>query len=231
MTTSGLLRLRPKMLRKASLVRRGSPTVLAGLLSTVASLLLPTTLSASPESVRVLLVVPPGVELAGIERARSAVPPSQTALLVAESDRVRVKSGLEVLVDLPFANAPAAEVLVLLAGDPGPAEEAFLLDRRKTARAILLPPGSPLAERLKGAGVGALILVGGSDAIPAVLEAIGVGRGTGSEASAPRPTPVAVPSSRTAPTAPVATPTRASTGRVFDRYFSSRPPTPTPTPR
>lgn len=217
------------MLRKASLVRRRRPIVFAGPLSTVAFLILLPALSASPEAVRVLLVVPPGVELAGIERARSAVPSSQTALLVAESDRVRVKGGLEVLVDLPFANAPAADVVVLLGGEPGRAEEAFLLERRRTARAVLLPPGSPLAERLKGAEGAALILVGSSDAIPALLEAIG--SGARAEPPAQRPAPVTAPSPRAAPATPPATPTRAVTGRVFDRYFSSRPPTPTPTPR
>jgi hypothetical protein len=193
----------------------------------VLSLLAPAV--ASPEAVRVLLIVPPGAELAGIDRARAAVPSSQTALLVAESGRIRVKGGVEVLVDFPLASAPAADLVVLLAGEAGQAEEAFLLERRKTARAILLPPGSPLAERLQGTAGAALILVGGSDSIPAVLEALGASGGAAP--SAPRPTPAAVPTPRAVPATPAATPTRAGTGRVFDRYFSSRPPTPTPTPR
>ena len=217
------------MLRDASPVRRRRSIVFAGLLSTVAPAVFFSTLFASAQAVRVLLIVPPGAELAGIDRARSAVPPSQTALLVAESDRVRVKGGLEVLVDFPLASAPTADLVVLLAGEPGQAEEAFLLERRKTARAVLLPPGSPLAERLKGTSGGALILVGGSDAIPAVLE--GIGASTGAEPPAPRPTPVAVSSSRAVPATPAATPTRAATGRVFDRYFSSSRATPTPTPQ
>jgi hypothetical protein len=202
--------------------------VLAGLLSALASAVLFSTLLASAQAVRVLLIVPPGAELTAIDRARSAVPPSQAALLVAESDHVRLKGGLEVLVDLPLASAPTADLVVLLAGEAGRAEEAFLLERKKTARAVLLPPGSPLAEKLKGTGGGALILVGGSDAISAVLE--GIGASAGAEPTAPRPTPVAVPSSRAVPATPAATPTRTVTGRVFDRYFSSSRPTPTPTP-
>jgi hypothetical protein len=215
------------MLLDASPVRRRRSMAFAGLLSTVASAVLFSALLASPEAVRVLLIVPPGADLVGIDRARSAVPPSQTALLVAESNRVRVKGGLEVVVDLPLASAPAADLVVLLAGEPGQAEEAFLLERRKTARAVLLPSDSPLVERLKGTGGGALILVGGSDAIPAVLD--GIGASAGAESPAPRPTPVAVSSSRAVPAPPAATPTRAATGRVFDRYFSPSRPTPTPT--
>jgi hypothetical protein len=217
------------MLRDASPVRRRRSIAFTGLLSTVAPAVLFSTLFASAQAVRVLLIVPPGAELVDIDRARSAVPPSQSALLVAESDRVRVKGGLEMLVDLPLASAPTADLVVLLAGEPGQAEEAFLLERRTTARAVLLPPGSPLAERLKGTGGGALILVGGSDAIPAILE--GLGASAGAEPTAPRPTPVALPSSRAVPATPAATPTRAATGRVFDRYFSSLRATPTPTPR
>ena len=90
-------------------------------------------------------------------------------------------------------------------------------------------PGTPLAEKLQGTGGGALILVGGPDAIPAVLEALGASGGAAP--SAPRPTPDAVPSPRGVSATPAATPTRAGTGRVFDRYFSTSRPTPTPTPR
>ena len=217
------------MLRKTSPLEGRKSIAFAGLLSAVAPAILFSTLFASAQAVRVLLIVPPGAELTAIDRARSAVPPSQAVLLVAESDHVRVKGGLEVVVDLPLASAPTADLVVLLAGEPGQAEEAFLLERRKTARAVLLPPDSPLVERLKGTGGGALILVGESDAIPAVLE--GLGPSAGALPPAPRPTPAAVPSSRAVPATPAATPTRAATGRVFDRYFSSSRATPTPTPR
>jgi len=216
------------MLSDASRDRPNRSIVTALVLSVVAAAVPSGRLFAAAPAVRVLLVVPPGAELAGVDRARKAVPVSQAALLVAESDRVRVKGGLEVLVDLPLASAPSADLVVLLAGEPGSAEEAFLLERKKTARAVLLPPGSPLAERLRGTAGGALILVGGSDAIPAVLEAIGAS--AGAESPAPRPTPAAAASPRAISATPAATPTRGA-GRVFDRYFSSSPATPTPTPR
>jgi hypothetical protein len=198
-------------------------------LSAVALVVLFSTLFASPEGPRVLLVVPPGAELAEIDRARSAVPARERALLVADADRVRVRGGLDVVVDVSFGSAPPADVVVLLAGEPGRAEEAFLIERRKTARALLIPPGSALIERLKGTGGGALILVGRSDSIPAVLEAVGEARPA--EAQTQRPSPAAVASPRAVPAAPAATPTMTPSGRVFDRYFSSSQPTPTPTPR
>ena len=207
---------------------RGS-IVFAGLCLAFSSALLSPALFASPQGARVLLIVPPGADLAGVDRARKAVPPSQTALLVAGSDRVRVKGGLEVLVDVSLAKAPTADLVVLLAGEPGSAEEAFLLERKKTARALLLLPGSPLAEKLRGTAGSALILVGGSDAIPAVLEAIGAS--AGAELPEPRPAPAAAPPARAVSATPAATPTRAATGRVFERYFSSAPATPTPSPR
>jgi hypothetical protein len=222
------------MLPDASRDRRSRSIVFAGLRPALASALLSSALLASPQPARVLLVVPPGADLAGIDRARSAVPPSHAVLLVAASDRVRVKGGLEVLADFPFPKAPAADLVVLLAGEPGQAEEAFLLERRNAARAVLLPPGSPIAERLRGAAGGALILLGGSEAIAAVLE--GLDRTTEDERAAPRPTAVAEPPPRAAPPTPAvpptpaATPTRAGTGRVFDRYFSASRPTPTPSP-
>ena len=224
--TLGAVGLRPEM-PSARERDRGS-TVFAVLRVAFTSALLSSALFASPQGVRVLLIVPPGADLVGIDRARSAVPASQASLLVAESDRVRVKGGLEVLVDHSFASAPAADLVVLLAGEPGPAEEAFLLERRKSARAVLLPPGSALAGKLRGTGGGALVLVGDSDAIPAALE--GIGASPDAAPPAPRSAPAAGSPSRGAPATPTATPTRPGTGRVFDRYFSSRP-TPTPTPR
>jgi hypothetical protein len=222
------------MLPDASRGRRRISIVLAGLLSVPVGIVLSPPLRAEPQAVRVLLVVPPGADLAAMERARSSVPAAQTVLLVAASDRVRVKGGLEALVDLPLTKAPAADLVVLLAGEEGQAESGFLLERRRTARAILLPPGSRLAETLRSAEGAALILLGSSDAIPAVLEALGSAGPV--SPPAPRPTVVAVSPAPPAPLAPppAATPTRAATGRVFERYFSSRPiptPTPAPTPR
>jgi len=216
------------MLTDASRDRPNRSIVTAVVLS-LAPAVLSSWLLASPPAGRVLLVVPPGADLAVIDRARSAVPPPQTAVLAAESGRVRMKGGLEIVVDFPFASAPAADLVVLLPGDPGQADEAFLIERKKTARALLLPAGSRLAERLPGAGGGALILLGGPDTIPAALEGIG-GAGSASTATLPPPTAVSPPPSATA--TPASTPTpRAPTGRVFERYFSGSRPTPTPTPR
>ena len=196
--------------------------------------------TASPAAV--LVVVPAGSKLAVVEKARSALRGPRRALLVAESDRVVLDGGFEMLVDRPYARAPEAEVLVLLEGEPGRAAESFLMERRKTAKAILLPRGSPLAEKLReGGSGGALILLGGSESIGPLLDALG---GSGSTRSAgpaateaaPAPSTPAVPISTPVPAPtlaaeapPANTPTPAA-GRVFDRYFSSRP-TPSPTPR
>ena len=218
------------MLPAASRDRRRKSIVFAGLRPALASAILSSALLASPPAPRVLLIVPPGAELAVVDRARSAVPPPQTFLLVAESGRVRLKGGLEFLVDLPFADAPAADLVVLLSGSPGPAENAFLMERKKTARALLLPPDSLVAERLKAAEGGALLLLGGSDAVPAVLEGIGAAGGGTPPAPAP-PTSSAVAPTRGVTARPTSTPTRGATGRIFDRYFSASPATPTPTPR
>jgi hypothetical protein len=181
----------------------------------------------------VLVIVPPGSELAAVEGARSAVPRPTRALLVAESDRVRLKGGFEMLVDRSFANAPAAQLIILLSGDAGRAEESFLADRRRTARAIVLPSGSPIAERLRGEG-SALVLVGGGDVIAAVLSALGAP--ARAEAMPAPESPASVEATpiprRPTPSAllPASTPTPGAARRVFDRYFSSLSPTPTPTP-
>jgi hypothetical protein len=199
-------------------------------------------LRASPENTSVLVIVPPGSELAAVERARSAAPTPGRALLVSDSDRVLVKGGFELLLDGSFASAPPADLVVLLPGDVGRAAEAFLLERSRTARAILLPPSSPVAEKIRGQGPGgALVLFGTLDSVAAVLDALGAGAALGGVDASTRPsspTPAArprpsEPTAATRPaiaTPPPATPTPAASGRVFDRYFSSRP-TPSPTPR
>jgi hypothetical protein len=196
--------------------------------------------TASPAPV--LVVVPAGSKLAVVESARSALRGPRRALLVAESDRVVLDGGFEMLVDRSFARAPEADVLVLLEGEPGRAGEAFLMDRRKTAKAILLPRGSPLAERLReGVSGGALIFLGGSESIGPLLDALGETGSTGpavpaaTEAPSSRPTRVVsistpVPAPTLAAEAPPAKTATPAAARVFDRYFSSRP-TPSPTPR
>ena len=186
------------------------------------------------------MIVPPGSKLAVVEKARSALRGPRRALLVAESDRVVLEGGFEMLVDRPYARAPEAEVLVLLEGEPGRAGESFLLERRKSAKAILLPRDSPLAEKLREAGSGgALILLGGSESIGPLLEALGGSTPSGSvnpvevDREAPRATPTARASSAPVPVAAGSVPAKTATpaaARVFDRYFSSRP-TPSPTPR
>ncbi|HSD72713.1 MAG TPA: hypothetical protein VLE54_07975, partial [Thermoanaerobaculia bacterium] len=103
--------------------------------------------------------------------------------------------------------------------------------------AILLPSGSRLADRLRGEGFGgALIFLGASDSIAALLDALGGAAATRpaapvtAAATAARPTPN-IPSSATPSEArPAGTATPAG-ARVFDRYFSSSRPTPSPTPR
>ncbi len=176
----------------------------------------------------ILLVVPPGSELAVVERARSAVPLSRKFLLVGESERVPLKGGLEILVDRTFADAPATDVLVLLPGETGRAAEDFFLGRRGSARAILLPGGSPIVKRLKEEGSrGALILVGGVESIPALLGAVSPTTSGEAPAGVTRR-----PATTSPPPAPTATP--APSGNVFDRYFSSSGPSvpsPSPTPR
>ncbi|HEX9149980.1 MAG TPA: hypothetical protein VF958_12530 [Thermoanaerobaculia bacterium] len=203
--------------------------------------------TSSPAAV--LVVVPPGSKLAVVERTRSAVHAPRRALLVADSDRVVLDGGFEMLVDRSFARAPDAEVIVLAEGEPGRAEEAFLTERRKTAKAILLPRGSRLAEKLReGGSGGALILLGGSESIAPLLDAFGESGSARANASSTSEVPVAGPAPTAIPPTPAAsghtatspaaaaenpparTPTPA-TARVFDRYFSSSRPTPTPTPR
>ena len=218
------------MLPAVSRDRRPKSIAFESLRPALASALLSSAILASPPPARVLLIVPPGAELGVVDRARSAVPSPQTFLLVAESGRVRMKGGLEFLVDVPFADAPAADLVVLLSGSPGPAEQAFLVERKKTARALLLPPDSRLAERLKAAEGGALLLLGGTDTVPAVLEGIGAAVGGTATTAAP-PTPSALPPTRAVTARPTSTPSRGATGRIFDRYFSASPATPTPTPR
>jgi hypothetical protein len=209
-----------------------------GLVSTVLALQGAGASSPAP----VLLVVAPGSKLAVVEKHRSAVRAPGQALLVADSDRVALEGGFEMLVDRSFSRAPAADLVVLVDGNPGRAEETFLMERRKTAKAILLPRGSPLADRVReGGSGGALILLGGSESIGPLLDALGGSGSTGqavpaaTEATSSRPTPAVsistpVPAPVMAAENPPAKTATPVAGRVFDRYFSSRP-TPSPTPR
>lgn len=225
------------MLRKERRLRLPRPLPSARFLAAVplgfVSTLLALQGAGLPPDRPVLVVVPPGSKLAVVEKTRSAIRSPRRALLVADADRVVLDGGFEMMVDRSFSRAPAADLVVLVDGNPGNAEESFLADRRKTAKAILLPRGSALAERVRAEGSGgALILLGGSDSIGALLEALdglsapGPAAAEGAESVRPTPVPPAAPAET--PPARRPTPTAA---RVFDRYFSSSQPTPSPTPR
>ena len=165
-------RLRPEMLRDASPVRPRRSIVLGGLLST----LVLSTCSPRLQGAR----FSSSCSRRGSRRRR---PCSKGRAALADGsarrcvgDRVRVKGGLEVLVDLRSRPPRARTSSCSSPANPG-------LPRRRSCSsgedgaALLLPPGSPLAENLRGTAGSALILVGGSDAIPAVLEANGASAG------------------------------------------------------
>ena len=179
------------------------------------------------EAPTVLLVVPSGSELAAVEAARSAVPASRALLTIGASERVRLREGVELVLDRTFSDAPQSDLVVVLPGESA-GEEEFLVHHRSTARVILFLGDSPLVKRLKGDGSrGALILVGGAEAVRALA---------GAEAGA---APAAVaPSSEKPRAAPTATPrptaaqqaAPTTTEGAVHRYFSARTPTPTSPP-
>ena len=175
----------------------------------------------------VLLVVPPGSDLAKVEAARTAVPPSRALLTIGPTERVRLREGVELVLDRTFSDAPPSDLVVVLPGEAA-GEEAFLVHHRSTARVILFLGDSPLVKRLKGDGSrGALILVGGTEAVRALA-----GAETG---AAPA---VVAPSSEKARAVPIATPQPTAAQQAapttpesaVQRYFSARTPTPTPPP-
>ncbi len=176
----------------------------------------------------VLLVVPAGSEMAQVEAARAAVPPSRTLLVVGGAERIPLREGLELVADRTFVDAPASDLVVVLAGE-APGEQEFLSARRRTARAILFLGDSPLVSRLKGNGSrGALILVGKAESIAPLAGATGAPASAMAEPG-PSPTPrlpavIATPR----PSSPTPRPTPAS---AVQRYFSARRPTPTPPPQ
>jgi hypothetical protein len=172
----------------------------------------------------VLLVVPAGADVAGVEAVRASVPSSRAVLTVGATERVALRGGIELVADRTFADAPRADLVLVLAGEAS-GEEEFLAACRRTAKAILFLGDSPLLRRLKGDGSrGALILVGGPEAVGALA-----GAGTGV-------TPSVSPSSETNRAVETATPKRASAGQTsrtpgesaVHRYFSAKTPTPTP---
>lgn len=179
------------------------------------------------ETSPVLLVVPPGSDLAKVEAAHAAVPPSRTLLTIGPTERVPLREGVELVLDRTFSDAPPSDLVVVLPGEAA-GEEAFLVHHRSTARAILFLGDSPLVKRLKGDGSrGALILVGGTEAVRALA-----GAETGAAPAAAAPSsekPRAVPTATPRPTAAQqAAPTTPES--AVQRYFSARTPTPTPPP-
>jgi hypothetical protein len=183
------------------------------------------------EETPVLVVVPPGADFALLQAVRSAIPPTRTALLVGEKARVRVGPSLELQLDRTFVEAPPADVVVVLPGEaPGLAE--FLAARREQTAAFLFLGDSALVSRLKADGKGAIVLIGGPEAIAPLLATLPKSR-PGDAAARPAtsaPTPVSSPSPTptSGPSRAVAPAPSPSAG-TFDRYFSG--PTPTPTPR
>ncbi len=207
-------------MRRPSLPRHLPPTLLT------AAIIIAAVPSFAADAPPVLLVVPPASEMAKVEAARASVPSSRALLTIGATDRVALREGVELLLDRSFSEAPPSDLVVVLPGEAA-GEEEFLVARRGTARVILFLGESPLVKRLKGDGSrGALILVGGMEAIKGLA---------GAEAGAPavaapapeRPRAVPVPTPR--PTAAQQAAPTPQEGAVH-RYFSARSPTPTSTP-
>lgn len=193
----------------------------AALLWAAAAVPAPSSLAAEPPAI--LLVVPQGSEVARIEAARAAVSASRALLIVGAAERVPLREGVELVADRTFSDAPPSDLVVVLPGE-APGLEEFLAARRRTARVILLLGESPLARRLKGGeSRGALILVGGPEAVRA-LTGVESPAASSSPGEAPRaaPPPPAPPSPREASPTPA--------GGAVSRYFSAPRPTPTPKP-
>ena len=176
----------------------------------------------------VLLVVPAGSDVARVEAARASVPSSRALLTVGATERVALREGVELLADRSFSDAPPCDLVVVLPGEAA-GEEAFLVARRRTARVILFLGDSPLLRRLKGDGSrGALVLVGGPEAVKALAGAQTPAppeAAVSASSETPRATEVATPR----PTAArQATPTTPPPENAVRRYFSAKSPTPSP---
>ena len=97
--------------------RKSAPLAAAVL---IAAVVLP-----AAEAPPVLLVVPSGSELATVEAARAAVPPSRALLTIGASERVRLREGVELVLDRTFPDAPPSDLVVVLPGESA-GEEEFL---------------------------------------------------------------------------------------------------------
>jgi hypothetical protein len=179
--------------------------------------------SRAADLLPVLLVVPAGSEVTKVEAARAMLPPSRDLLIVGAAERIPLQGGMELVADRSFSEAPASDLVVVLPGEAAGAEE-FLAARRATAKAILFLGDSPLVKRLKKDGSrGALILIGGPEAVRALAAAGTVATPSASETSRPgvAPTPQPTAAVRAAPT---------PAGSAVGRYFSAPTPTPTSVP-
>jgi hypothetical protein len=157
----------------------------------------------------VLLVVPAGASVSEIQRARSAVPSSWSAVLAGAGDRIAVREGVSILADQTFATAGPADAVVVLGGSMGEDLLDFLGNRRSSARIIVFLQDSPAVDRLRRRpGGDALIVTGSVDSLPALLAS------TAEPKQEPAPSKAAPPRS-VAPVSP------ALSGSVFDRYFSA----------
>lgn len=197
----------------------------APLAAAVAIAALPS-LAGEGEAPPVLLVVPAGSDVSRVESARAGVPSSRALLTVGATERVPLRQGIELVADRSFSDAPPSDLLIVLPGE-AVGEEEFLASRRGTAKVILFLGDSPLLRRLKGDGSrGALILVGG----PEALKALAVPQAPVPPAGAAAPsseTPRATEAATPGPTAArQAAPTPPES--AVHRYFSARTPTPTP---
>jgi hypothetical protein len=152
----------------------------------------------------VLLVVPEGASIGEIQRVRSAVPPSFSAILVGKEEKISVREGVSILVDKIFAGAGPADAVVVLPGQVGDEILAFLASRRESARIIVFLGDSPVPERLRQTPGHALIVTGSADSLPALLEST-------------EPRKAEPPPAKAAPAVSDPKPT----GSVFDRYFST----------
>jgi hypothetical protein len=182
----------------------------------------PTAISRAEEPAAVLLIVPARADFAQVEIARAAVADSKTSLLVGASSRIPLSGGLVLVPDRTFGDAPAADLVVVLAGDAETGLEEFLRSRRASARAIVFLGDSPLLARLAaGKERGAALLLGKPESLRALVG--------GTPAPAPAASVTATPARAAAEVTPTPTPTSGKT-RVFDRYFSGGA-SPTPTPK
>lgn len=183
--------------------------------------------SLAAESAAVLLVVPAGSDLSQVEAARAAVVPPRGLLIVGSGERVGLREGLELVTDRTFSDAPPADLLLVLPGE-APGLEEFLASRRKTSRAILFLGDSPLVKRLKGGEArGALVLVGGPEAVRALMGAGSASTPAAARSQAPE---ASRPSGTAAPQAAPPEPAQTPSGSAVSRYFSAPKPTPTPKP-